>query len=254
MGTVQMPTAMQTRFRLHGRKRTFQMKVFRAEKRVTQWLEKVDTPYIAFSGGKDSHCVLHLVRAIRPGVQAVYFDADCTFPECDALIDATENCIRFPAAESFLDTLKRVGIDAPEIERVTMETTVYQPIRALLTRYGFNGVAYGLRAEESRGRRIHAGRRGGVFQYQSGHNTGLWGCQPLYDWFYDDVWAYIVMHKIPYCQTYNRLWEMPEPDRRISYWAGESNRSFGRYAWLKRNYPELFNRLAQAVPEVRRFV
>jgi 3'-phosphoadenosine 5'-phosphosulfate sulfotransferase (PAPS reductase)/FAD synthetase len=120
-------------------------------------------------------------------------------------------------------------------------------------RYAFDGVAYGLRAEENRGRAMHAKSRGAVFQYQRDH---LWGCQPIHDWTYNDVWAYIISHHVDYCAVYDRLMEMgitPE-DCRLSYWAGETKRRWGRWAILKRGWPELFNRFAAEFPEVRCYV
>jgi 3'-phosphoadenosine 5'-phosphosulfate sulfotransferase (PAPS reductase)/FAD synthetase len=82
----------------------------------------------------------------------------------------------------------------------------------------------------------------------------VWQCQPLGHWAYDDVWAYIVSNNVPYAGTYDKMWDMPEDDQRVSYWAGETKRRWGRYAWLKRNYPELWNKLTAALPEVRQYV
>jgi len=53
--------------------------------------------------------------------------------------------------------------------------------------------------------------------------------------------------------VYDRMWDMPEREQRVSYWAGETNRENGRYVWLKRHYPELWNRLAAELPDVRAY-
>lgn len=241
------------RFLLHSRLSGHRRHIARARERTSEWLERVNNPYIAFSTGKDSTAVLNLVREQSPSVPAVYFDADCSFPESQAMLEKTENVIVFPTLEPLLKTFKRFGgFDAgPELERETMRTTVWEPIGQLVEQHGFDGVAYGLRAEENRGRAMHAKYRGAVFQYK---RDGLWGCQPIHDWLYDDVWAYIVSNGIPYCGVYDRMWDMPEEDQRLSYWAGETKRRWGRWAWLKRNYPGLFNRFAAEFPEVRCYV
>jgi len=133
-----------------------------------------------------------------------------------------------------------------------MRTTVWNPIKRLVAEYGFDGVCYGLRAEENPATRGQLARyRGAVFQYK---RDGLWACQPIHDWTYNDVWAYIVTEKLPYCGVYDRMWDMPEEDQRLSYWAGETKRRWGRWAWLKRNYPDLFNRFAAEFPEARNYV
>jgi len=144
------------------------------------------------------------------------------------------------------------GFDAgPELERETMRTTVWEPISRLIAEYHFDGIAYGLRAEESRGREMHAQTRGAIFRYK---RDGLWGCQPIHDWIYNDVWAFIISNDLPYCGVYDKMWDMPEEDQRLSYWAGETKRRWGRWAFLKRNYPDLFNRFAAEFPEVRCYV
>lgn len=241
------------RFELYSRLQKHMRLVDKARWRIARWLELVDNPYIAFSTGKDSTCVLHLVREQIPDIPAVYFDADSSFPESREMLIETENVIVFPALEPILDTFRRFGgFDAgSELERETMRTTVWEPIKALIAEYRFDGVVYGLRAEESYGREMHAKYRGAVFRYK---RDGLWGCQPIHDWGYNDVWAYIASNDVPYCGVYDKMWDMPEEDQRLSYWAGETKRRWGRWAWLKRNYPELFNRFAAEFPEVRCYV
>ncbi len=249
-----MPEEVRLRFELWARLAPHKLRVESARKTVAKWLSMVNKPYIAFSGGKDSTCILHLVREQRPDIPAVYLDADCCFPEIRQLLDDTPNLINYPTDEPFLVTLARYGFGAEEasrLDRATMQSTVWGPIKRLIADYGFDGVCYGLRSEESWGRRLHARYRGRIFVY---HRDGLIGCQPITEWSYNDVWAYIVANNLPYAGTYDRMWDMPEEDQRVSYWAGETKRHWGRWAWLKHNYPELFNRLAALFPEARSYV
>jgi len=251
MGLFLVDKSLQLRFQLWAKLRLHQQRVEMARKRVSQWLEKVSNPYIAFSTGKDSTCILALVREQLPDITAVYFDADCAYPESKAMLATTDNVIVYPADEPLLKTFRRFGgFDAgPALERETMRTTVWGPIKRLITEYGFDGVAYGLRAEENPGTRGKLAKyRGAVFQYK---RDGLWACQPICDWAYNDIWAFIVSRNLPYCGVYDRMWDMPEEDQRLSYWAGETKRRWGRWAWLKQNYPDLFNRFAAEFPDVR---
>ena len=251
---MKMPTALRKQFLLHAKKQSFQQKVISAEARICHLWHRANKPYIAFSGGKDSHVCLALARSVFPDLPAVYFDADCAYPSVTELLENTENLIRFRTQETFLETLGRVGLHHPKIEKITMETTVYEPIARLLETYNFDGCIYGLRAEESAARRAHA-KRGATFQYAlDSIHRGTYACQPIYDWSYNDVWAYLVNKQIPYCKEYDRLWDLPEREQRISYWAGESNRNFGRFARLKENHPDLFNELQKVCPEIREFV
>jgi phosphoadenosine phosphosulfate reductase len=247
-----MPEILQLQFRLYARRPVFGHRVKLAQARVTDWLTRVKNPYVAFSTGKDSTCCLHLVRMISSDVPAVYFDAASSFPESREMLANTPTLIMYQTDEPILQTLARHGLEGGKsLERATMQTTVWGPIKRLISEYGFDGVCYGLRGAESYQRKIHGLSRGSIFQYK---RDGIWGCQPIWDWTYDDVWAYILDNEIQYCGTYDRLWDMPREDQRLSYWAGETKRRHGRYAWLKRNYPELFNKLACAIPEVRHYV
>lgn len=246
-----MPSLLKLQFETYAQLNSHKVKVKSATDRVTQWLQLVHNPYIAFSGGKDSLCVLDLIRKQSSQIPAVYIDADCAFPEVKKLLNDTENCLFFPADEPFLSTLASIGLSTDEVESKTMQTTVYGPIKKLIEQYNFDGVAYGLRADECRGRALHAYRRGAVFQYK---RDWVWGCQPIWDWNYHDVWAYIISNNLSYAETYDKLWDAPIEDQRVSYWAGETKRRYGRYAWLKRNYPDLFKKLCAVVPEVSFYV
>lgn len=247
-----IPDNYRKRFELHARLPGFRRAMARAEQVVKDWLQCVKRPYVSFSGGKDSVVVLHLVRRFAPDTPAVYWDADCSFPEVSALIDATANCTRYPTDEPFLDTLARVGVTGDEnTDHATMQSTVWGPVSRWTIEGGYDGAAYGLRREESRGRAMHSYSRGSVFwseRYQA------WYCQPIADWSYNDVWSYIVTHSVLYAGTYDRMWDLPEREQRVSYWAGETYRTHGRWVWLKRNYPDLWARLCAVLPEARAFV
>lgn len=247
-----MDEKLRRRFLLYARLPVFKRRVQRARERVAQWLDLVKNPYIAFSTGKDSTCILHLVREQRPDIPAVYFDADCSYPESRQTLESTPNTIAFPTEEPLLETFRRFGNFESGPKDEAMRTTVWEPIKRLLKKYNFDGVCYGLRSEENpKTRGAHARYHGAVFQYK---RDGLWGCQPIHDWEYNDVWAYIVVNNLPYCGVYDKLWDSPEEDQRLSYWAGVTKRRYGRLAWLKRCYPELFNRLAAEFPEARGYV
>jgi len=244
-----MPPDTRLKFLLYSKLAVHKRAVNQAKANVTEWLTRVSNPYIAFSGGKDSTCVLNLVREQRPETIAVHFDADCNFPEVDIAVNNMPNCLIRKSDEPYLETLSRFNFGEDEGD-FTMKSTVWNPIKRLISEFNFDGVCYGLRAAESHGRRMNA-KRGAVFQYK---RDDLWACQPIVKWNYNDVWAYIVSSNLNYCGTYDKMWDMPEDDQRVSYWAGETKRTYGRWAWLKRNYPDLFNLLRAKFPEAASYV
>ena len=48
---------------------------------IEQALAKCHHPYIAFSGGKDSLVVEHLVHSVKPDVEMIYCDDELLYPE-----------------------------------------------------------------------------------------------------------------------------------------------------------------------------
>lgn len=244
-----MPPEKRKLFLLHAQRKGFQRKVDMARERVREWLGHVSNPYVAFSTGKDSTCILSLVREQRAETPAVYFDADCAYPESVSLLGQITNLIKFLTDEPFLDSLVRLGLRTPFDD--TMQTLVYGPVKRLMAQYEFDGMCYGLRAEEASGRRKHALSRGAVFWHK---RDSVWACMPVWDWVYQDVWAYIVTNSLSYCGVYDKLWDLPIINQRICYWAAGPPRQWGRFSWLKQHYPELFNRLAEMLPEVREYL
>ncbi|GHP00932.1 hypothetical protein KSF_109790 [Reticulibacter mediterranei] len=158
--------------------------------------------------------------------------------------------IQWPT-EPILDVFERCGgPTAPNIDRHTMEATVYAPVRALLAEKQYDGVFLGLRSEENEGRAKSVKFHGKIYRYR---RDGVVRCLPLADWAYRDIWAYIILHGLPYNRVYDRMWDMPIPDQRVSYWAGETKARWGRFVFLKREYPDLWHAFVQRFPEVGAF-
>ena len=232
------------KFLIYSKLKIFEKNIEKSKEIVHLWLSKCNNPYVAFSGGKDSTCVLNLVREQKDNITAVYFDADCAFPEVEFLLNDTKNLIKHKCPESFLEILQNM-INSDKIEQETMKKTVFIPVKEIIKKYNFDSCAYGLRFEESKARLWNYKTHGHMFRNES----NILMCQPIVHWSYYDVWAYIISQNIEYCKTYDKMWDMPEKEQRISYWAGESNINFGRWAWLKKNHLELFNLLRNKIKE-----
>jgi 3'-phosphoadenosine 5'-phosphosulfate sulfotransferase (PAPS reductase)/FAD synthetase len=138
-------------------------------------------------------------------------------------------------------------------------------------RYGW-GSLWGVRAEESHGRRMlyrrslatetRAQQRrspedvraeaGGVVRRADG--TVTYG--PIWDWQRSHVFEYLAGRGIDPNPLYRRLAELgvPEQQIRVDSIIEASKLSNGHIAWLQKGWPELFDRLATALPRLQEWV
>lgn len=70
-------------------------KIVMSRNRIKSWAEHWDDEvFVAFSGGKDSTALLHLVRqTLGPDVPAVFYDTGLEYPEVRTLVNATPNVV-----------------------------------------------------------------------------------------------------------------------------------------------------------------
>ena len=238
--------------KLHAKRASYQAKLPKAKELISTALSQMNNPYLSFSGGKDSLVMLHMVLAQKPDISVVYWDAGASYPDTDQFLAQISKewnfeLIRFKT-KPILAVFREYGLAHPQIEQKTMIATVYEPIKQLLNEYGFDGVFVGLRKEESYGRKQLITYRGPLFKAR-----GILECLPVAYFTVEDIWAYITTHNIPYNSVYDRTTMRLRNEIRVSYWCGESLRRRGRFMWLKKEYPELYNKFASEFPEVRWF-
>jgi 3'-phosphoadenosine 5'-phosphosulfate sulfotransferase (PAPS reductase)/FAD synthetase len=108
----------------------------------------------------------------------------------------------------------------------------------------------GLRAEESKGRRVSRRVRGLWYPVKSGRIH----CCPLGDWRGIDVYAYLLSRGIELLPLYQCIGLMHR-DRpwmiRKSWWTPGTYAKDGGIVWLRRYYPSLYRRLVQITETAR---
>ena len=72
-----------------------EVKVLLTKDRIRQWVNEYgeDGTYVAFSGGKDSTVLLHLVRERYSNVPAVFCDTGLEYPEIREFVKTFDNVI-----------------------------------------------------------------------------------------------------------------------------------------------------------------
>jgi 3'-phosphoadenosine 5'-phosphosulfate sulfotransferase (PAPS reductase)/FAD synthetase len=192
------PTWRET-FQLWSRTEQHTRALHEARAIIERALESAQKPYIAYSGGKDSTVMAHLVLQYAPDTMVLHWDYGRAFvPE--------------PIQREILRNARLIGVRNLRIETSPLYAKLGRRAQNVLGRHligrllpqlaqeGYDLAFVGLRKQESpkRKRRIRAGKP----------LSTIPECYPLQNWDWRDVWAYIVTHKLPYLSLYDQRAEL----------------------------------------------
>ena len=245
---------------LHARSRELVRRVERARRDLDLALAQ-DVPggwRLGLSGGKDSSALAALCAAHGAILPAMSVKDDLDYPgeveALRALADRTGHALSIltPPVSllGYLQTTRPSLI--ADLHGRTADLSArwfYGLLDQHRTQEGYGGVLLGLRAEESRGRRLNHATRGAVYQ----RADGLHVAQPLGSWTALDVHAYLWREGIPVLPVY--LCVDPGADAlalRKSWWVcgGGPARNGAHYAWLRRWWSNLWRLAVEIDPEV----
>lgn len=246
--------------------------------RIAAHLDEHDG-FVAWSGGKDSTVVVDLARQVDPHIPVVFYDSGLQFPETLDYLQARARQWRLnfhviPAEPDLLTVLfAGGGFDHASTDRALRgplaDIMITGPAAQAHARYGA-GSLWGVRAEESRGRRqlyrsalANQTRRrgdgltppqarsdlGGVVARSDG--TVTYG--PIWDWQRAHVFSYLAGRGIEPNPLYRKLAALGVPEQmiRVDSILDPSQLSNGHVAWLQKGWPDLFDQLAAALPRLR---
>ena len=234
--------------------------------------------FVAWSGGKDSTVVVDLARQVDPHIPVVFYDSGLQFPETVQYLEDLAEAWRldFHVIEAVPDLLTLLiaggGFDhaAPDraLKGSLADIMITGPAGRAHQRFG-QGSLWGVRSEESTARRtlyrsrlatetaIHAERSredvraqyGGVVRRVDGTVT----LGPIWDWQRAQVFEYLAGRDIGPNPLYQKLAALGAPEHliRVDSILDASKLSNGHVAWLQKGWPQLFDRLATALPRLR---
>lgn len=85
-------------------------KIEKSKQTIRDWYKHNDGKvYIAFSGGKDSSVLLHLVRSMYPDVKAVFSNTGLEFPELVKFARSVDNVIEIRPKMTFKEIIEKHG-------------------------------------------------------------------------------------------------------------------------------------------------
>ena len=113
-----------------------ELKVAKTKLRIREWVNEfgVEGVYVAFSGGKDSTVLLHIIREMYPGVEAVFVNTGLEYPEIQKFVKTFDNVTILRPKMRFDEVIKNYGY--PIISKEVSEKLYYAQL----------GTEYGLKA------------------------------------------------------------------------------------------------------------
>ena len=243
---------------LHGRNNNkFKNKELEALNLISSFLEFIQNPYVSFSGGKDSAVLVHLISRVNKNVPVITEANDLDIDPkgkkeyCKRFVKncGMENYFYLETEESQIEQLKETGDMFWYDTFLEKYITIYKP----------DGFFTGISAKENpqtRGKFLK--KYGLIYQYsdtainRKKWKSGATVCCPLGWWTGLDIFAYILTNKLEYNSVYDKDEYLKPHEIRYGSMYLESAR-FTKYnlLWLKKYYPEEFNRLQKELPKVR---
>jgi phosphoadenosine phosphosulfate reductase len=247
----------------YAQTREFKNRLDEARRRVAEALRRESKWSVSFSGGKDSLCVLSLVREQCPDVPVVFVDSGMEYPETLAFVERMEkewglDLLIVEPEPNLLRLIEESGVwdwnvNGRLSEATMMRVLVHTPFRRARAELGTEGSFIGLREEESAARLFNLRRRGWIYYCE---RSAELHCHPISHWKTRDVWAYIASRNLPFNPVYGKLTAagVPRERQRCGAVMGGTSIGSGRWASLRKTHPEMFNRLAARFPRLREFV
>lgn len=239
---------------IHASTRAFARRVQSAKDAVSRWLDQCERPCVSWSGGKDSTCMTHLVcveMGLRDRVTVLSEKDDLDYPGEEQYVRDTAaawglrlQIVRPPVSPWgwLLANRHALGAGSEMHARSSgLSKACFYGVMEAADR-PFDGVALGLRSDESATRRRVRDTRGRVYRLASGQVR----CLPVADWSGLDVFAYAHSRGVALLPVYHCIGMMHRDEPwmvRKSWWIPGSHAGSGGVQWLRRYYPSLYEKL-----------
>lgn len=210
----------------------FRCKVDKALNIIEQFMQITKRPAVSFGGGKDSTAVLILAQMIDPSITVVCADPPNPL---SGRAEHIENVIR-TCQPQILRTSYNWDVEAvlkgqkPYPEKLKM-----QALKILQEQNHIDGIIWGCRTSESRGRLYNFAQNGYIYRV----SDGTYRCQPIAKWSAEDVLALACVTGYPINPVYEKMDGFYNLDNiHDGTWWCHDGYMGEKEGWIKRYFPE----------------
>jgi 3'-phosphoadenosine 5'-phosphosulfate sulfotransferase (PAPS reductase)/FAD synthetase len=246
-----------SKYFLHSQTKNYKKLVERTKKEIYKHLKSYEKIGVAYSTGKDSTVMLHLIYSIfGDKVLPVFYDCSAVWQDSYEHITKIEEHIglkvnviksKYTYWQLRSEELK-TGEYNPLSDSYTMQKIVFDNVVESLGLLKYDVCCVATRAEESKSRKnffkffpnLRFSKKGNCDTYY-----------PLEYWKKEDIWAYLVTNNIPINNLYFKFQEtfggVPEQYRVDEFLEREAIK-FGSLKILKKYYPLQYQKVALEIP------
>lgn len=179
-------------FTLWSETQEYHRRIAQVQHIIEDILAYCQNPYVAYSGGKDSCCLLHLVAQQRPTVYVFHWDyGESLMPRTIAL-EIQENIALIGGPKCRAVIRKRSRPQQARTNSAFGYRQFYATIDNLKKQFNWDMGFVGIRQEESH-------KRKATYTDFVMHDTSY----PLLNLTWKDIWAYLISNKLPYPSVYD---------------------------------------------------
>lgn len=236
-------------------------RIIGAEETIRKGLVETSKPYLSCSWGKDSITLLSLVQETCgiERIAVVFMNSGYDLPELYSTRDRLlkewhiTNYHEIKSPIDYVTLLAQYGLRnitrTDQQQRDVVKIIKKDNITKWAEENGYNGFLWGMRSDESVGRKMYFRKFGAVHTLR-----GFVRISPLMNWTQQDVWQYIEDRSIPYPAFYDKNDLLDRKEIRSSGWLTADGAQRGRIVWLKSHYPDQYAEFARLFPEVKHYV
>lgn len=184
-------------FKLWSETGGYKNKIEESKKVIREAFNRYKNPYVAYSGGKDSIVMLHLVLQQEPNIDVWHFDHGRALMPRHIESEVIRNAKLLGAKNLIIKTSKHLDNENARWNYKIWYDSFFGILNSVTKERGWDGVFLGLRQEESSKRKRRAK------EFFNGNE-----CYPLARWIWKDIWAYIISNNLPYPSIYDRYAEI----------------------------------------------